>query len=155
MEKSSVHFTLLFYTNKKHLWIKELISTYLSSSSPIQIQIPSWPSSITGSWADLSKTAFWLHVPVHSLVPLFNKRSRQPYSITQFSLQVPCKWSHSAKQICTHQQGNLTHYFKTFNQEAEFHSIRNNTQGILALYIQRNILTSPITQITNRKNLII
>lgn len=57
--------------------------------------------------------------------PTFNKRSHQPYSITQFSPhEQPC----SAKLTCTHELGNLTHYFQTFKKGVEFHSIRNKIQ---------------------------
>jgi len=45
---------------------------------------PSRPSSVPGSRAGLSKAAFWLRAPAPSLVPLLNKGSRQPYSITRF-----------------------------------------------------------------------
>lgn len=70
-----------FYQSKKPLWIKALMSTDLSSSSPIQIWFLPQPSSVTGSWADLSKAASHLRVPVPSLVLLLIKDHTNPIQL--------------------------------------------------------------------------
>lgn len=117
--ESPVHLMLLFYRNKKHLWIKQPVFELLFSYPSLN------PNPFPVLQAPKLTFPKLLSACTSLFLPSSHFLSKDHTNSIQLPSSSPCKQPHSTKGIWTPQLGYLTLYLQTFKQETEFPSIRN------------------------------